>query len=101
VVQAWLAEHAFGPVARRHGPAAGTLAAFGASAILHAYLLLAALGPVAAAAWGAFFVLHAGLVLAEGRLGVARWRPALGRAWTFGTLAATAPLFLEPMLRCF
>jgi hypothetical protein len=100
VVQAWLSEHAFVPVARRHGAAAGTLAAFGASAVLHAYLLLAALGPGAAAAWGTFFVIHGGLVLAEARLGVARWRPPLARAWTLGALAVTAPLFVEPMLRC-
>jgi hypothetical protein len=100
VVQAWLSEHAFGPVARRHGPAAGTLAAFGASALLHAYLLVAALGPGAAATWAAFFLLHGGLVVAAARLGVARWPPALARAWTLGARAVTAPLFVEPMLRC-
>lgn len=101
VVQGWLSEHAFAPVARRHGAAAGTLAAFGASAALHAYLLLAAAGPGPAATWAAFFALHGGLVLGERRLGVPRWRPALGRAWTLSALAATAPLFVEPMLRCF
>lgn len=100
VVQGWLSEHVFTPVARRHGAAAGTSAAFGASAALHAYILLAAAGPGPAAAWAAFFALHGALVLAERRLGVSRWRPGLARAWTFSTLAASAPLFVEPMLRC-
>jgi hypothetical protein len=101
VVQAWLSEHAFGPVARRHGAGAGTAAAFGASALLHAYLLIAAAGAAAAATWAAFFAVQGALVLAEARLGVARWRPGAGRAWTLGTLLATAPLFVEPLLRCF
>lgn len=100
VVQGWLSEHVFTPVERRHGATAGTLAAFGASAALHAYLLLAAAGPGPAAAWAVFFVLHGALVLGERRLGVSRWRPGLARAWTLSTLAATAPLFVEPMLRC-
>jgi hypothetical protein len=100
VAQGWLSEQVFAPVARRHGAAAGTLAAFGASAALHAYLLLAALGPGPAAAWAAFFALHGALVLGERRLGVAGWRPGLARAWTLSALAATAPLFVEPALRC-
>jgi hypothetical protein len=100
VSQGWLSEHVFAPVARRHGATAGTLATFGASAALHAYLLLAAVGPGPAAAWAAFFALHGALVLGERRLGVSRWRPGLARAWTLFALAATAPLFVEPMLRC-
>jgi hypothetical protein len=100
VVQAWLSRNAYAPAARRHGPAAGVLAAFGASALLHGYIVLAPVGLGWAAVGALYFVVQGVLVLVESRLGLRRWPVAARRVWALGVLVATSPLFVEPALRC-
>lgn len=99
-VSAMLHAHCFAPLARR-GAAAGLLASFAASAAIHAYAGGVAVGGAAALSWAAFFLAQPALILLERRLRVHRWRPAAGRAWTLGVLAALSPLFLEPFIRLF
>ncbi len=97
-VHGWLDEYAFRPVTRRFGVAAGVMAAFGASALLHTIPIWIAFDAPHALAIGAFFVLHGGIVLVEAKLRVARWPPVFGHAWTLGVFAITGPIFLEPLL---
>jgi hypothetical protein len=97
-VRALLDRHAFRPLARRRMARLGLAAAFALSAVLHFYLLLAALGPRWALWWLAFFSIHGALVLVENRLGVTRWRRAAGHAWTAAWFLVTSPLFVEPTL---
>ncbi|HEY1956120.1 MAG TPA: MBOAT family protein [Polyangiaceae bacterium] len=106
-IHVWLDENAFRPAmraARRRtrnrslSLAAGVLAAFGASAILHGVPMLVVY-PSYAAPMTAFFLLHGLIVVFEARLGVARWPALAAHAWTLGIFALTAPLFVEPLLR--
>jgi len=98
-VARWLDRHAFRPLARRSEPNAGRLAAFGASALAHAYFALVPLGPGMAARMGAFFLAQGALVALEPALGVPRWNPAAQRTWTILAFALTGSLIAEPTLR--
>lgn len=113
-VHQWLDEIAFRPAMRlvvRRRPksrgraslalATGVMAAFAASAFLHGVPILVVATAPYAAAMAAFFLIHGLVVVAEPRLGVARWSPPFARAWTLGVFAVTAPLFVEPLLRAF
>jgi hypothetical protein len=97
-VSIWLGEQAFRPAAKRFGAPVGVLAAFGASALLHAVPVWIALDVRHAVPMGAFFLLHGGIVLLESKLRVQKWAPALGHLWTVGVFAVTLPLFAEPLL---
>jgi hypothetical protein len=97
-IHIWLNEHAFRPTAIRFGGAMGVMAAFGASALLHFIPIWIACDLRHGLMMGSFFLLHGGVVIAESKLGVARWPRALGHMWTLGVFAITAPLFVEPML---
>lgn len=96
LVHRWLYDTCFRPLARRGHARLGVVAAFVASAALHAYIALPPLGPWGAAWMGAYFALQGALVLAERGLGVASWPWA--RAWTVTVLVATSPLFTWPVL---
>jgi Membrane bound O-acyl transferase family len=97
-IHAWLSEFAFRPTAKRIGAAMGILAAFGASALLHAIPITVALDWSHAVPMGAFFLLHGVIVLVESWLGVSRWPHVLGHMWTLGVFAVTMPLFVDPLL---
>jgi hypothetical protein len=98
VVGLWLSGTFFRPLARRGHPGAGVLAAFTASALMHGYVAAAAGGMAAAVPMAVFFAVHGGLVLVERRLHVERWRPGQARAWFLLAMAASLPLFIEPMM---
>lgn len=101
-VHGLLHQHCFQPLARRRRARLGVAAAFVASALLHAWLVGVALRDVRmTAVMTAFFLVQGVLMLLERALGVARWRPALGRAWTIGWMLLTTPMFVEPLLRVF
>jgi hypothetical protein len=103
VVHRFARRHVFLPVARRLGPLAALTLTFGASGLMHEYVVLASVG-VSAYRPGfmlAFFATQALAVLATAALG--RW----GRSWTMPRTAAatlhlawlvvTAPLFFFPL----
>jgi hypothetical protein len=100
VVNGVLREHAYRAFAGR-GALPAAAVTFAASAALHGYLIGLLLGPGPTAAWMVFFLAQPMLLWLERRLDVRRWRPALGRAWTLGTLGLLFPLFIEPVLRLF
>jgi hypothetical protein len=89
----------FKPLARRGMPGLGLLASFAASALLHAIVILPALGWAAAGLWGAYFLVQGALVGLEIKLGVARWSRPLAHAWVVLVMLATSPLFVEPIVR--
>jgi hypothetical protein len=91
-VRGWLRRNAFMPVTRRLGVAAGVIAAFVASALIHFWLALPNVGPLRAVEMASFFVVHGGIVLFEAQAGVS------GRVWTFACFVVTVPIFAEPML---
>lgn len=99
VVGAWLGHHCYRPLARRRRPTLGVWAAFGASALLHVYIVGASLGPAWAVPAGAFFLLQPVLLAAERTLRVPAWPTPLRRVWTVAALVITGPLFVEPVLR--
>ncbi|GDX80329.1 hypothetical protein LBMAG42_21400 [Deltaproteobacteria bacterium] len=101
IVRRWLSAVAFLPLARRGRPVVGGLLAFALSALIHAYLLLPAVGVRAAALMGGFFLLQGVFVAIERALGVARWPRPLGHAWTIVLFLASVPLFLDPLLQVF
>lgn len=92
----------FRPLARRHHPTLGIIAAFTASAVMHLIPVLAAapfaVSVLPAIQVGAFFLLHGLLVLGEHELGLAR-PPTSPRA-LFWARARTVTLFvlLSPMM---
>lgn len=94
-----LSDDAFRPVAKRFGVAAGVMAAFFASAVLHLVPISVAFDVRWGLVMGAFFVAHGIIVLVEAKLGVARWPKVVRHAWTLSWFAVTMPLFVEPMLR--
>ncbi len=97
-----LDQHCFRPLARRRLARAGVVAAFVASAALHAWLIVVSLRDGWwTAGMFAFFVVQGLLVLLERALRVARWRPAAGRIWTAAWMLVTTPLFVEPVLLVF
>jgi hypothetical protein len=73
-------------------------ATFTASALLHAWLLLAAGGYVLALSIASFFVIQGALVLVEQRARVRRWPVWLQRAWTGLAILLPLPLLLEPLI---
>jgi hypothetical protein len=98
-VSMWLFARVFRPLVRRRMPGLALATSFAASALLHAYVILPALGWWAAGMWGAYFFVQAGLVLVERALGVSRWPVALAHAWVVVVMLASSPLMVEPMLR--
>jgi hypothetical protein len=114
-VHAWLDEMAFRPAMRlvlrrrpraprvaaraRLAMAAGVMAAFAASAVLHFIPIWVVYDAGYALSMAAFFWIHGVVVVAEARLGVARWPAGRARLWTWSVFALTAPLFVEPLLR--
>jgi hypothetical protein len=98
-VRDWLARNCHRPLARRGHATVGVLFAFAASAMLHFWFIVVALGAFLAAIMASFFVLHALFVLVEGKVGVSRWPIGLRRAWTIALLVGSSPLFVEPFLR--
>lgn len=99
IVSMQLRRDVFLPVARRAGAGAGLVAAFAASALLHAYLTAPAVGFAMAAWMAAFFLSQCVLVFVERVLRVGRWPAPLAHGWVVVTLLATSPLFVEPVLR--
>jgi hypothetical protein len=99
VVHRWLRSNVYEPLARRGAPRVGVVAAFGASAILHAYLVWPAAGAVPALWMLSFFLAHGFFMVAEARVGVRRWPRAAGRAFVAAVFVVTVPLFMEPLLR--
>ena len=98
-VSDWLRKTCFLPLARRAHPALGILLCFVVSAVGHAYPLFVALGPAMAAMMLGYFMLQGAVVVAETRLGIAKWPRALRRSWTVVVMVITSPLFVEPCLR--
>lgn len=92
-VSGWLRECIFRPWVRRGRPGVGLWAAFGASAALHAYLVVFPLGPAACLPMGAFFLVQAPLCWLERRL------PKGHRMFGWAALLGTSPLFIHPFLR--
>lgn len=100
IINGVLREHVYKRVAHRGATTAMT-ATFVASAVLHAYLIGMLQGLGATLAWTAFFLAQPALMWIERRLGVRRWRPGWGRAWTLGALLLAYPLFVEPFVVLF
>ena len=98
VVSGWLREFMFEPLARKRRPRLGLAAAFGASAAIHAWLILA-LGAGAAAMMAAYFLLQGAALFAEARIGLRRAPPLLGRLWTVGALLVPLPLLFGPWVQ--
>ncbi len=98
-VHSWLMRHVFRPFAARRHPVSGLVAAFCVSALLHFWLIWAALGLSWGLAMGAFFLVQGGLVIAERVIRLDRIRPGFQRGWTIAWMLLTAPLFVEPFLR--
>jgi len=98
VVGGWLFSTFYRPLAARGSRALGMLAAFVASALLHLYFTWSAVG----LRWGlwmaAFFILQVPLLLLEERWQQHKWPAPLRHLWTFGWIAVTSPLFIEPLL---
>lgn len=101
IVNGWLAETFFRPLARRRRPALGALAAFMASAVLHAYIVLVAVNWGMALVMLAYFLLQAAIIALERVLRVRAWQPVAGHAWTILWMVSLSPLFSEPALRAF
>lgn len=105
LVQGNLDRGFFRPYARRRSFAVGTLAAFGASAVMHVIAVLQPARPEttlapAAAVFG-FFVLHGLLVTGERALGLHRQPHSrrglfLARVRTLALFALLSPLLLDP-----
>ena len=98
-IHGYLSEYVFRPTTKRFGAAAGVMAAFVASAVLHFVPIWIVYDARWSFAMGAFFVIHGVIVIVESKLGVARWPRVLGHVWTLGWFAVTLPLFGEPLLR--
>jgi len=97
-VRDMLYEHCFRPLRARAGPEIAVIGTFGASALLHFWLTLAAAGPTMAASMASYFLIEGALVLAERAISVRQWRVTLRRAWTAGCVLLPLPLLLEPLL---
>ncbi|HEV2608615.1 MAG TPA: MBOAT family protein [Xanthomonadaceae bacterium] len=100
VVSKILHDRFYKPFAK-YGTTVALLAAFAASAALHAWLIGILMGATCAASWAAFFLAQPLLILVERRLRVRHWRPLLGWLWTMSALGLLSPLFTEPLLRWF
>jgi hypothetical protein len=102
-ISIWLLETFFRPCARRRRPQTGAVLAFAVSAAFHAYAIWVALGLVRGLTMTgsmlAYFLVQALVIALERSVGVKRWPPWAGHAWTVSWMLATAPLFLEPSVR--
>lgn len=98
-VSGWLDEFAFAPLARGRRPVLGLLAAFGASAALHAWAAFVPLGLRAALQMASYFLVEAVLLLAERSFRLRTWPRPLARAWTVAAVAGPSPLGIDPFLR--
>jgi hypothetical protein len=101
VVNRWLRQHCFMPLARRGRAGAGLALAFAVSIALHVWIVAASLDLDMTLRTAAFFALQGALLAAEGPLGVARWPTPLARAWALAGTILPSPLFTEPLLRMF
>ncbi len=101
VVNRWLRQHCFVPLARRGRAGVGLALAFAVSVLLHAWIVAAALDAEMVGWTAAFFALQGALLGIEGPLKVSRWPRPLARAWALGWTIGPSPLFTEPMLRMF
>jgi hypothetical protein len=99
VIHRWLHSNVYGPLARRGAPRAGVVAAFGVSALLHAFIILPSAGVVPALWMLAFFLVHGLVMIVEAKLRVRRWPRIAGHAWVIAIFVVTVPLFMEPLLR--
>ncbi|EAU62001.1 conserved hypothetical protein [Stigmatella aurantiaca DW4/3-1] len=99
IVHRFLRQYVFVPVARRSNVWGGTAAAFGVSALGHAYFMLPAVGPFYAGMMGAFFLLQLPWLGLERVLAVRRWPAPLAHLWTVSLLGGSSPLFIEPILQ--
>jgi hypothetical protein len=95
----WLDANLFKPFARWGHPRVGLVAAFFASAALHAYAVLCGIGTAMALVMLAYFLVQGLLVLLERLLGVQRWSHAAAHAWLLSVMILTSPLFVEPALQ--
>ena len=101
ITSAWLRTFIFWPVARRRSAGVGVLCSFLVSGAIHAWPMLAGLGPVAALSTVVFFVFQGVVVLAESWLSIHSWPVAMARVWTLVILLASSPLYIDPCLRLF
>ncbi|MFY0541896.1 MBOAT family protein [Nannocystis pusilla] len=101
VVNRWLRQHCFVPLARRGHAGAGLALAFAVSVALHTWIVAASLDLDMVLRTAAFFSLQGVLLAVEGPLRVRRWPLPLARAWALGGTILPSPLFTEPMLRMF
>jgi hypothetical protein len=99
-VNLWFAETFFRPLARRRMPLLGVTAAFGASALVHAYVAWVSAGVVMAVVMFAYFMLEAGVMGLERVFRVREWPPLAGHTWTLAWMILLSPGFTEPMAVC-
>jgi hypothetical protein len=100
VISAVLHERCFVPLKRR-GPIVALTGVFVASAALHGYQALSAIGVEAVLPMAAFFLVQPPLLILERRMGVRQWPRPAGWVWTLLALWIAAPLLTEsvvPML---
>jgi hypothetical protein len=97
----WLSDTFFRPLARKRRPALGGLAAFTASAVVHAYIEWVAVTWTMALVVLAFFLSQAVVIGLERVLRVRAWAPVAGHVWTVAWMVGLSPLFCEPGLRAF
>lgn len=100
-VSAYLRSYLLWPLARRRLAALGVVAAFALSGLLHAYMVLVALGWTLAGSMMAFFLLQIAFVAVERKARIRSWPAPVARAWTVAVMLAASPLFCEPGLRIF
>lgn len=98
-VSHWLADLVFRPLARRRHAVLGILAAFLASATMHAWVALVPLGGGAALSMGLYFLVEGLVVVAEMPLRVHSWPEPVARAWTIIVVAGPSGLGIDPFLR--
>lgn len=98
IVHRFLKRWVFVPAARVAGSWAGTAATFIISSLLHFYLASVFLPVFLASSMASFFIVQIPLLWIEDRIGVLRWRPPLGRAWTLAAMLLPSPLFIEPVV---
>jgi len=101
IVGGWLRRYCFLPLARRGHPGPGMAWAFAASAAMHTYLVLAALGWRWATLYGLFFLVQIAVMGAERALNVSAWSTRAARGWTWAVMLGASPLFAEPLIRMF
>jgi D-alanyl-lipoteichoic acid acyltransferase DltB (MBOAT superfamily) len=97
VVSGWLREFVFLPFARRGRPRLGVAASFGASALIHSWLIIG-LGTGAAAMMAAYFFIQGVGMLIESRMGLRRVPLIVARLWVAGMLLVPLPLLFGPWM---